>query len=111
MGTSSLVRADQRSLNLTNFAGICEAVRDLHVQGHNVVVVSSGSVGVGALRLGLESRPTRLAQKQALAAIGQPHLMRYYDDFLSALGLVRFPMTNDATVNTTHALTCSGLHC
>ena len=53
-----------------------------------VVIVSSGAVGVGAQRLGLSSRPSKLSQKQALAAVGQVHLMRFYDDFFSALGLV-----------------------
>ncbi len=45
-------------------------------------------MGVGCQRLGLTIRPTQLAKKQALAAVGQVHLMRYYEDFLSALGLV-----------------------
>ena len=53
-----------------------------------MVIVSSGAVGVGCQRLGLAARPAGLAQKQALAAVGQQHLMRYYDDFFSALGLV-----------------------
>ena len=51
------------------------------------MLVSSGAVGAGAARLGLSARPTDLAAKQALAAIGQVHLMRHYDDFLSALRL------------------------
>ena len=53
--------------------------------------MSSGAVGVGAQRLGLSSRPSKLPQKQALAAVGQVHLMRFYDDFFSALGLVGHP--------------------
>lgn len=56
--------------------------------GHHVVLVSSGAIGVGCQRLGLTVRPTKIAQKQALAAVGQVHLMRYYEDFLQALGLV-----------------------
>lgn len=56
--------------------------------GHYVIIVSSGAIGVGCQRLGLASRPTKIAQKQALAAIGQVHLMRYYEDILTALGLV-----------------------
>ena len=46
-------------------------------------------VGVGCQRMGLDERPTILAQKQALAAVGQLHLMRCYDDLFSTLGLVR----------------------
>ncbi len=89
MGTSSLVRPEQNTLNLSNLARLCEVVRDLHADGHKVVIVSSGAVGVGAQRLGLSARPKELSQKQALAAVGQVHLMRFYDDFFSALGLVR----------------------
>lgn len=57
--------------------------------GHRVVVVTSGAIGVGCLRLGITQRPAAIAQKQALAAVGQVHLMRYYEDFFSAVGLVR----------------------
>lgn len=55
--------------------------------GHNVVIVTSGAVGVGCQRLGLSKRPDGLAAKQALAAVGQIHLMRYYTDLFSALGV------------------------
>jgi glutamate 5-kinase len=65
-----------------------QVVHDLHAKGHKVVIVSSGAVGVGAQRLGLTTRPKEIAQKQALAAVGQVHLMRYYEDFFHALGLV-----------------------
>ena len=51
-----------------------------------MVIVSSGAVGVGEpQRLGLHARPSKLPQKQALAAVGQVHLMRFYDDFFSAI--------------------------
>ena len=52
------------------------------------MVVSSGAVGVGCLKLQLLKRPKELAARQALAAVGQLQLMRYYEDFLTALGLV-----------------------
>lgn len=76
VGTSSLVRPDASSLNLSSLARICETVRDLRAEGHRVVLVSSGAVGVGAQRLGLPARPADLAQRQALAAVGQvrPHI-------------------------------------
>ena len=66
--------------------------------GHRVVIVSSGAIGVGCKRLGLSARPSGLAQRQALAAIGQPHLMRFYEDFFSAMGVVRgaFSITQSA---------------
>ncbi|KAK9819850.1 hypothetical protein WJX72_003212 [[Myrmecia] bisecta] len=106
VGTSSLVRAEQNSLNLGNLARICETVRDLHAAGHRVVLVSSGAVGVGCQRLGLTTRPTGLAQKQALAAVGQVHLMRYYDYFLAALNLhcAQVLLTLDNLANRTQYL-------
>ena len=42
---------------------------------------------MGCQRLGLSTRPSELAKKQALAAVGQVHLMRYYDDLFSACNL------------------------
>lgn len=87
MGTSSLIRADTKTLNLSSLANLVEAVRDLKDLGFNVVLVSSGAVGVGCQRLGLTTKPTELAKKQALAAVGQIHLMRYYDDLFTALNL------------------------
>jgi len=87
VGTSSLVSSDNTSLSLGNIARLCEVARDLHNAGYNVVLVSSGAVGVGCQRLKLRTKPSNLATKQALAAVGQLHLMRYYDDMFSALGL------------------------
>ena len=58
-----------------------------HFSGHRVVIVTSGAVGAGAARMGVGARPKDLAAKQALAAVGQVHLMRYYDDFFGALRL------------------------
>ena len=88
VGTSSLIREAQHSLNLSSVAGIVETVRDLKAAGYSVILVSSGAVGVGCQRLGLRARPDSLAKKQALAAVGQVHLMRYYDDLFSAVGVV-----------------------
>ena len=66
----------------------CRLAEGRQSAGHRVVIVSSGAIGVGCLRLGLKERPSAIAQKQALAAVGQVHLMRYYEDFFSAVGLV-----------------------
>ena len=87
VGTSSLIRPEQNSLNLSSLAGIVGLVRDLRQEGYRVVLVSSGAVGAGVQRLGLPCKPSVLAKKQALAAVGQVHLMRYYEDFFSAYGI------------------------
>jgi glutamate 5-kinase len=49
-------------------------------KGHQVILVSSGAVGIGMKELGLKKRPSKLAKIQALAAIGQNKLMSIYDD-------------------------------
>lgn len=74
--------------------------------GHRVLVVSSGAIAVGCKRLGLAARPANIAQRQALAAVGQVHLMRFYDDFFSALGVVSLWQTH-ASPEHTAICTCS----
>lgn len=87
IGTSSLINCEYSSLNLSALAGLAEAVRTLKDNGCNVVLISSGAVGVGCQRLGLEEKPKDLSKRQALAAVGQVHLMRFYEDLFSAVGL------------------------
>lgn len=85
IGTSSLTIPNTGHLALATVAHLVEVLCQLRHQGLHVVLVSSGAVGVGAARLGLTSRPTSLALKQAVAAVGQGRLMRFYDDFFSVL--------------------------
>jgi len=87
VGTSSLIRPEKHTLNLSSLAGIVEVIRSLRDEGYNVVLVSSGAVGIGCQRLSLNVRPTEVSKKQALAAIGQVHLMRFYEDLFSAMGM------------------------
>ena len=71
IGTSSLTIPDTGHLALATVAHLVEVLCQLRHQGIQVVLVSSGAVGVGAARLGLTSRPQYLALKQAVAAVGQ----------------------------------------
>uniref|UniRef100_A0A7R9VL17 Aspartate/glutamate/uridylate kinase domain-containing protein n=1 Tax=Chlamydomonas euryale TaxID=1486919 RepID=A0A7R9VL17_9CHLO len=87
VGTSSLVDPEQSRFNLSAFARIVETVKRLHEMGHYVILISSGAVAMGCHRLNLELRPHDLAKKQALAAIGQGHLMKFWEDFLHSVGL------------------------
>jgi len=63
-----------------------EQVAALRMQGIEVLMVSSGAVGLGMERLALTKRPTVVAQVQACAAIGQSRLMALYDDAFDRLG-------------------------
>ncbi|MEI6861100.1 MAG: glutamate 5-kinase [Verrucomicrobiota bacterium] len=63
-------------LDTARIATVCAEIAALHRTGTEVIVVSSGAVGLGMGRLGLKKRPALLAQKQACAAIGQSLLMQ-----------------------------------
>ena len=86
VGTSTLMTSDQR-VNLTNMGALVEAVTRLKSQGNQVVIVTSGAVGFGCIKLGLTSRPKLLSLKQACAAAGQSQLMRMYEDLFSVCGV------------------------
>lgn len=84
IGTSSLTRPNG-NLALSAIATLVETLTQLRQEGHRVVLVSSGAVGVGCSRLGLTERPKTMAMKQAVAAVGQGRLMRVYDDWFTTL--------------------------
>ena len=85
VGTSSILRGDSGHLALSTLASLVETLTTLRQAGHRVVLVSSGAVGVGCQRLNVKTRPSDHAELQALAAVGQPHLMAHYETLFSAL--------------------------
>ncbi|HYW21602.1 MAG TPA: glutamate 5-kinase [Nodularia sp. (in: cyanobacteria)] len=85
IGTSSLTQPETGQLALSTIATLAETLCHLRQQGHRVILVSSGAVGVGCARLGLTERPKAIALKQAVAAVGQGRLMRIYDDLFTTL--------------------------
>jgi glutamate 5-kinase len=85
IGTSSLTQPETGLLALSTIAGLVETLSGLQHQGHRVVLVSSGAVGVGCARLGMTERPRTIALKQAVAAVGQGRLIRIYDDLFTSL--------------------------
>jgi glutamate 5-kinase len=85
LGTNVIMRPDGK-VALGLLCGLVEQIAELRAQGIEVLVVSSGAVGLGMERLGLLERPTVVAQIQACAAIGQSRLMSLYDDAFDRLG-------------------------
>ena len=85
LGTNVVIRQDGR-LALGLLCGLVESIAALRVQGHEVLVVSSGAIGLGVERLGLVERPKELAEVQACAAVGQSRLMAIYEDAFDRLG-------------------------
>ncbi|MBL8115603.1 MAG: glutamate 5-kinase, partial [Acidobacteria bacterium] len=85
---TNVVMQDDGGLALSRLYGLIESVARLRHAGREVLVVSSGAVGLGTMRLGLPARPKTLAAKQAAAAVGQGRLMALYADAFEKLGLV-----------------------
>ena len=85
LGTNVIMRADGR-IALGLLCGLVESIAALREGGTEVLVVSSGSIGLGMERLGLATRPTDLARIQACAATGQSRLMSIYEDSFDRLG-------------------------
>ncbi|MFC6171801.1 glutamate 5-kinase [Loigolactobacillus jiayinensis] len=77
VGTSSLIYPNNQ-LNLHAITRLALVLSDLKNQGKEVVLVSSGAVGVGMNKLGLTQRPNTIPERQALAAVGQSELMAIY---------------------------------
>ena len=74
-------------LDTVRISGICAQVAALRAQGTEVIVVSSGAVGLGMGRLGLERKPKELSKKQACAAVGQSLLMQTWQRGFEPHGL------------------------
>lgn len=87
VGTNVVMR-DDGALALGRIYSLIESVAGLVRAGREVLLVSSGAVGLGAQKLGLAERPKTLAKKQACAAIGQGRLMAVYEEGFERLGLV-----------------------
>jgi glutamate 5-kinase len=84
---TSVVRRPDGGLALGRLGALVEAVAALRGQGRQVLLVSSGAIGLGWRRLGFDRRPTALADQQACAAAGQMALTGLYDSLFSRLGV------------------------
>ena len=78
IGTSTLTHATGH-LNIRRVASLCQVISDIKNAGHEVILVSSGAIGMGVGKLGLRQRPKDIPTKQAAAAVGQCELMYTYD--------------------------------
>ena len=77
VGTSTLTY-DNGKMNLNNIERLARSISDLMNRGMEVILVSSGAIGVGIGYLNLDSRPETTREKQAIAAVGQVELMNAY---------------------------------
>ena len=88
IGTSSITDA-RGVISEPAVSKLCTEVAGLRVQGHRVVIVTSGAIAAGLPALGLsDAQPTDGPTLQAISAVGQSRLLRVYDDALGRNGLV-----------------------
>ena len=82
VGTSTLAHSTGL-LNIRRVKALCRVLSDLKNYGHEIILVSSGAIGMGAGKLSLKERPSDIPTKQAAAAVGQCELMYTYDKLFS----------------------------
>ena len=82
VGTSTLAHSTGH-LNIRHVEDLCKVLSDLKNAGNEIILVSSGAIGMGVGKLSLGSRPDDMPTKQAAAAVGQCELMYTYDKLFS----------------------------
>ncbi len=100
IGTSTLTHSTGH-LNIRRVEDLCKAMSDIKNAGHELIMVSSGAVGMGVGKLGLRERPKDIPTKQAAAAVGQCELMYIYDKLFSEYHhtVAQLLITSDDTKN------------
>ncbi len=100
VGTSTLTYENGK-VNIRRLELLCKVLSDLHNSGKQIVLVSSGAIGVGMGKLKLKSRPKETRFKQALAAVGQCELMFLYDKFFGEYNnsVAQVLLTRDVVAN------------
>lgn len=86
VGTSTLTY-ETGKINIRRMVKLCSVLADLHNSGTDVVLVTSGAIGVGVGKLGLSERPKDIPGRQAAATVGQCELMFMYDKFFGENGV------------------------
>ena len=101
VGTSSLIHKATGNINLFRLEKLVRVLTDLHNSGKDVILVSSGAIGVGFKALGLEKRPTSLPMKQACSAVGQGQLMMIYQKLFAEYnqGSAQILITKETMLN------------
>ena len=82
IGTSTLTHRTGM-VNIRRIENLVKVLADVKNQGHEIIIVTSGAIGLGCGKLGLKERPTDTPSKQAAAAVGQCQLMYRYDKYFA----------------------------
>ena len=104
VGSSTITHEATGNINFAKLEKLVRLLTDLHNQGKEVVLVTSGAVAVGRKSIGMQERPKSLSEKQACAAIGQASLMTVYQKLFSEyhqpcaqILMTKFTILNDIT--------------
>ncbi len=104
VGTSTITHEATGGLDLVKMEKFVRILTDLHNQGKDIIVVSSGAINVGRKSVGLKEKPGTTALKQACAAIGQSRLMTVYQKLFSEYNqytaqilMTKFTIVNDVS--------------
>jgi glutamate 5-kinase len=87
VGTSSLTY-DNGKVNISSLEKLVRKLADLSNKGKEIILVSSGAVGIGMGRLNMDKRPEHVTERQAVAAVGQTELMHLYSKLFSEYGIL-----------------------
>ena len=109
VGTSSITY-DNGKINLRFIDHLARQISDLKNSGLQVILVTSGAIGVGLPELGFEKKPDYLPYKQAAAAVGQGILMNIYEHTFHEYGQVvaQMLLTKGDAVNSSRYLYMKG---
>lgn len=81
VGTNLLT--DAKGIKKSFLKSLVSQASAMHSKGKEIIIVTSGAIGSGVRKLGLDKKPTALSEKQAVAAVGQIELMRAYETAFS----------------------------
>lgn len=110
VGTSTITHKTGK-LHIRKVEKLVKTLSDLQNAGFEILLVSSGAIGLGMSKLGLKEKPTDTPMKQACAAVGQCELMKIYDDFfgkysvtVAQILLTKFVLIEDRRKNVINAV-------
>lgn len=102
VGTSTLIHEETGALNLVKMERLVRILTDLRNAGKEIILVSSGAIGVGRKALSMKERPTKTSVIQACAAVGQSRLMMVYqklfmeyNQIIAQILMTKYTMIND----------------
>jgi glutamate 5-kinase len=100
VGTSSLTKPNGQ-IDAQRFDRLAEVLSGLQKSGKQIILVTSGAIAVGASKIGMKEPPLKLAEKQALAAIGQAELMNIYEKAFTTFNqtVAQILLTKDGVLN------------